>query len=570
MLFQYIFTGTPHSSNLESLIPCRPGKRHKMAYLMADLLKLNEEYNAIEGDEAREAYIHTRKQNARDIITHSIACESWAKSQNQSRELELRQLREGRKAAIIQKLKDLGWAQDIAGIRYPDSLDQHKLVDRPQRLTEKIWSHIKDPILEYMELMRQKRLQRERNALIIIRKAVAVEVFRTFKKAKILEGNQVMPEAPDFCDFGPVKEIINRPADVEVVASTFDWTIPLLPDLISSWRSKVDAAMAEVVKQSIFVKLPEDSENPEYSRRSQPANVILSDEQALQKVKRAATAFVCKNCAPEDESDDPWSYYTPPPRRPTQLLFYPQVLMHSCLTRQYGRLDELVHDPSKSLGSYGLLERTCWRAQLNVDNYASGIAEAVIRYVGLDPTTATSDDMDQLDDRFICRSCSKKSPAQGGSGDGSENFWYDWRSLVAHLAFCLHSTAASDLEKNLFRFEPNQQSDEVKTAENALKISTIKEWSCFHCLDTTNEKAPSTLAAIKQHIITSHSIEDPVMNQDYFKSFSGPDITSNSFQRAALKVRFANGNLSVVVEEDDESDILDEHGFYLMYDSDTY
>jgi len=38
---------------------------------------------------------------------------------------------------IIQKLEDLGWSQDIAGIRYPDSLAQHKLVDRPQRLTEK-------------------------------------------------------------------------------------------------------------------------------------------------------------------------------------------------------------------------------------------------------------------------------------------------------------------------------------------------------------------------------------------------------------------------------------------------
>lgn len=38
---------------------------------------------------------------------------------------------------IIGKLQDLGWGQDIAGIRYPDSLTLHKLVDRPQRLTEK-------------------------------------------------------------------------------------------------------------------------------------------------------------------------------------------------------------------------------------------------------------------------------------------------------------------------------------------------------------------------------------------------------------------------------------------------
>jgi len=64
-----------------------------------------------------------------------------------------------------------------------------------------------------------------------------------------------------------------------------------------------------------------------------------------------------------------------------------------------------------------------------------------------------------------------------------------------------------------------------------------------------------------------HSTEDPALNEDYFKSFNSPDITSNLFQHA-LKVRFANGNLSVALE-DHESEIVDENDFYL-YDSDTY
>ena len=290
-----------------------------------------------------------------------------------------------------------------------------------------------------MAQMRQKRLQRELNALILIRKGVAIEVLRALKKAKILEGNQVMPEPPDFCDFEPVKEIIKGPADVDVVCSTFDPILPLLPGIISSWRYKMDVAMADVVKRFIFLKgqpVPEDYQNPEYPRRSNSANVKLSDEQALQKVKGAATAFVCKKCSPEDESYDSWSCYTPPPRQPTQLLFYPHVLTHSCLTRQStGLLEdyEVFHDPSKSLGSYGLQERTHWEARVAVDTYASGIAEAVIRYIGLDPATATSDDVDHLDDRFICRSCSNKSPIQDDMVNGSVHFLHDWRSLVSFL-----------------------------------------------------------------------------------------------------------------------------------------
>jgi c-di-GMP-binding flagellar brake protein YcgR len=44
-------------------------ERQRKAYLIADLLKVNEEYNALEGDEAREAYILSRRQKVQDIIS---------------------------------------------------------------------------------------------------------------------------------------------------------------------------------------------------------------------------------------------------------------------------------------------------------------------------------------------------------------------------------------------------------------------------------------------------------------------------------------------------------------------
>jgi len=39
--------------------------------------------------------------------------------------------------SIIKKLEDLGWGIDIAGIRDPDYLEDHKHVNKAQRLTEK-------------------------------------------------------------------------------------------------------------------------------------------------------------------------------------------------------------------------------------------------------------------------------------------------------------------------------------------------------------------------------------------------------------------------------------------------
>jgi hypothetical protein len=66
-------------------------------------------------------------------------------------------------------------------------------------------------------------------------------------------------------------------------------------------------------------------------------------------------------------------------------------------------------------------------------------------------------------------------------------------------------------------------------------------------------------------LLARHSIENPALKEDYFKNFSGPDITSNQFQHA-LKVCFTDGNLSVATK--DHSEIDGQNGFY-YYDSDT-
>jgi len=87
-LFQYLFPNTSYLVDLESVVPCRRGsaslfflgsslyansteilERQKKAYLKADLLKVNEEINALEGDEARKAYILSRKQKVQDIVS---------------------------------------------------------------------------------------------------------------------------------------------------------------------------------------------------------------------------------------------------------------------------------------------------------------------------------------------------------------------------------------------------------------------------------------------------------------------------------------------------------------------
>jgi len=130
-------------------------------------------------------------------------------------------------------------------------LANHKLVDRPQLLTERIWKNIMPGILEFMEEMREKRFKREFAALVNERKRSALIVLRTFKNARLPE-TEIMPQGPDFCHFPAISEVLNQAADVEVDVSSFDDVIPLLPELITEWRDSIKQKMMQVIKKTQY------------------------------------------------------------------------------------------------------------------------------------------------------------------------------------------------------------------------------------------------------------------------------------------------------------------------------
>ncbi|KAF8963884.1 hypothetical protein BDZ97DRAFT_1818344 [Flammula alnicola] len=541
------------SEAIQSVIPTRLAKRGVKLHLLSDYDAVEKEYNSLD-EESRQAYICERKRVVQDIIKHANLCEAWEKSQTQNRDTELSQLREERRRGIIQKLEELGWASEIQSIRLPDSFAQHKLVNRPQRLTDRIWANIKDEILEYMQQMRDKRLERD---------------------YKISE-NQLMPEPPDFCMFDRVQEILNKPANVEVNVSTFDSVVPLLPELIATWRQGIHEKMALVVKQGVVVQGQQpvyqdeydyDSDGIFYAKYHPPAPVVrLSDEESAQKLKLASTAFKCKFCISANDYDsdyydywdDPYASdcYTPLPSRP---LFYPQVLGHlPCLVRTSSSdFLDLFYNPQRDASTflgYGLHERKTWNCNMmSYDVAGSTAAETIVKMAGLDPVVATSEDMERLNLRFICRKCSEKKPAVGqtdrekGKDDKDDQSdseapikvaLYDWRAMVRHS---MDQHGIDNI--SVTRVKAEELGDDILTAEDNLRIKTTPEWACVHCLDMPAEKEPRKLAEVKAHLLERHQIASPVINEDYFQHFAASNI--RAYQRP-LWVNLENGHLSLI------------------------
>jgi hypothetical protein len=339
-------------------------------------------------------------------------------------------------------------------------------------------------ILEFMEEMREKRFKREFFALVNERKRSALTVLRTFKNARLPE-TEIMPQGPDFCHFPAISEVLNQAADVEVDVSSFDDVIPLLPELITEWRDSIKQKMMQVIKKhntsrrssyhdflcdmamSMYECEYDEYETPPPVGPNVGPNSHLTDEELSRKLTLASTVFTC-NCGHNDypgfldyDSDDEDDYSS-------KVLFYPQVMGHSCLARASKMfLFEISSpsDPSRRLES-SRSERKQWDAAgLLLLTAASRTARHVIQLAGLDPDLATSAEMDQLELRFKCCECTVMVPPESedngddeDDSDGGYNYdsvfpIFDWRGavrryilyvIVSYITYACHTDYPSN------------------------------------------------------------------------------------------------------------------------------
>ncbi|GLB43588.1 hypothetical protein LshimejAT787_1401000 [Lyophyllum shimeji] len=550
----------------ESLLPYRLGKRGRRGVLITELQKVKQQYKALKGKDARLAFIRERRMLKSEIQKHALLCSAWARNQNFDRSHELQQLKDERRHAVIARLNALGYAEDIAGIRYPDALEDHALVKKPQKLTDRIWANIKGPIIDFMEEMRTKRLAREHAQLVLERKPSAVAAFRDYKNSR-LPVTDVMPQGLDVCDFPPVKAILEQPSDVTIDKDSFADIIPLLPELIAEWRVSLDDQLTGVIKfedrlarirrnemliASMFA--PSWAEYDDYddvyddvpSPQSPLAEMTLSD-----RLKLATTVFSCKACTHNDGYDDGDSseslyeyglgsdggYFSFHPVR-VYPLFYPKVRGHRCLTRckqppwSWGPVPE----PARKLDNTQKLRRKWTARPLKIDRRLSACVEALVTEAGLDPLSATADDMDALDVWFACVHCA--FPLNSGKKNKIpfETFAFKWRDAVEHQGIRHLRTdnqwkklTAEGIELARQEYETNTLSsrhndalskftDEPAAEDNADKPD--KSWLCVHCRDTPAEIDPSEFDVVKTHLAEKHDIQDPEENRDYYKDYA--------------------------------------------------
>lgn len=323
-----------------------------------------------------------------------------------------------------------------------------------------------------MEQMKTQRLERERKALVISRKRIAISILRTYKLAH-LPLMDVMPEPMDFCAISQVSDILELPTETHVTEDTFAPIVEKMDELIGEWRARILGSLVQKVKDSLYSHKPQvkseiaDStlmENAASSSSADPVDKgktkvvessIPDDSRIIQDLSLATTVFNCKCCNPrfgifyglynadsssdtdstssEDDFFDPWGFGLGPRRsRPrSNPLFFPKVLGHHCLTKQHGfNWDNPSGDPTKQY-DYPIGNRTRWACNLlQMDDKAGKMAANVVSTCGLDPETTSAVEMDQSNHQLACLECLEWSDEEWDQADA---LVFGWRAAVSSV-----------------------------------------------------------------------------------------------------------------------------------------
>jgi hypothetical protein len=265
------------------------------------------------------------------------------------------------------------------------------------------WEVIK-PLLE-PAVIRAKKVRRapERAILINERKKIVHELYREYMKSLSPSSWPYLPPPYAVYEFKPFADLIIALHDDELNKGSCEDALRLLPKEIEDWTL--------VRKRQLMSLLPGHGHGG-----------ITASQQAGLSLETSGP------------SQDPETTFNA-----LQLATSVFCLRHSGFSQCKIGLCLIGWEeagPHMRFGSLNTRWANLWN-QLYFSDCGHNAATALVRRAGLDPRTATTTDMDRLDDRYICTQC-PIVPFNGFKGREA----YNWRDAVRFVPFPLNNLSS--------------------------------------------------------------------------------------------------------------------------------
>ncbi|KIM49552.1 hypothetical protein M413DRAFT_438740 [Hebeloma cylindrosporum] len=333
------------------------------------------EYLKLEGSpRSQDDWVRNKIQEMTLVHKHTEACLAWVADVHNRREAEKQAVIDNRKAIVVERLKAMGWAEELALLdssapRPEDSIFVAKACQKD--LTEKVLSSLEEPLTRFMEAIKSTRVEKERRALLKDRLAALNTLRETC--VSTLPANAICPTSADLFRLPLVRNIIDTvPATVDFTADDLQPIALSFDDLTLQWRKEIELKLLGLIQAA------EGSD----VQNSLDAEAVLN---------LATSFFSCKHC--------------------DRFLRYPAVLMHSCATKSSYNFPPKDDPDRDHVYAAEFLRQIYWNADQSITRKPEHVAvvSRLLDMVGFDAKTATVEDMDALNPLFECTSCNSFS-----------------------------------------------------------------------------------------------------------------------------------------------------------------
>ncbi|KAF9234867.1 hypothetical protein BU15DRAFT_52049, partial [Melanogaster broomeanus] len=341
------------------------------------------EYSSLPQDK-REEYLAAKRLQVCAIDKHADECEAWHKDMTDARKFEREGARVERAVGIFTRLKGLGYEAEINHCGTNRIEATHRSVfNSTKTLTDKEWDRVRPQLEQAMQEYRSHRLE---EAVYNPRRKLLVELYDAYIRQPAPSGAAVdlLPDIVDLAHLPTFDTIIKLPEGTDVNAETFKPAFDQIPTLVQEWRASVDAQLAALVV------IPSDP----------TTSGVATEDAGDQKLKPAERLRLASALFRVDGGLQSLMMSTDFLNLPT---------FNNCYSDSVASR-EISGRPWSLISRYG---------NSPLVDFFTGAAP-VVRACGMDPQTATVEDMDQRNARLTCNHCIAKFPQI-----------HTWRSAVS-------------------------------------------------------------------------------------------------------------------------------------------
>ncbi|KAF8838076.1 hypothetical protein BDN67DRAFT_1004531 [Paxillus ammoniavirescens] len=468
-----------------------PTQRKYSVFFDQDQLdKFLEKYNDVPEDE-RDEFLKVKRKQLDIVLEHASRCDEWHREVTTERRLELQNVREEREESIFTRLRDLGYKDEI---RFVGKFEIRMLEDaffrKSKPLTDKEWNRVFPRMQEKMDDIRLHLIE---ETVYGRRREVLVELYEDYVSRSAPPGAafDILPHVADVATFPLFDAVIHAPQDSDITRDSFSAAFLEFPSFVRSW------IRAKQSQLSTLVVLPKES----FPARRFATNVNLTP---VERLKLASAVFVSN-----------WN---------GNVMMYPDVLYFVEFNRIHfdtpfsfwRKLIPFEEITARVFGAYP------WSL---VDSDGNNLIELftpaafVVLACGLDPRTATCDDMDERDARLTCKYCPDKVPKARTWKNAvlfkeKRNISHaaDNPQQIVHAYHAHRDEWGGDFDKTQWTLVEDAYLDKVRTVEQGLKYSAARPESLYACAGGCQRRIGDfgSFEDIEEHAIETHdaSVKD--------------------------------------------------------------